>query len=229
MDWRAHSSAAALRGRPADADLACLAAQLGRVRAADLRAVQRVAARCPWGCPAVAEDLPYHTTGEPFPTLFYLTCPTAVVALNALETDGGVRRYSARLAAARAAVAAVDQPIAAAEAAPLLASLRAAERYERRRRRSLARGPAAEFLARAADGGASLRLGIGGVADRWALKCLHCHAAHALARPSYVLGREMLAEAAASADGMWCADARCLQATGASAARLGRAGTPGRR
>ena len=38
------------------------------------------------------------------------------------------------------------------------------------------------------DGGASLATGVGGVSDVLAVKCLHAHVAHALARPGYVLG-----------------------------------------
>jgi len=191
-------------GWPTPGDLECLAGQLGRPRGADLHPVQRVAARCPYGLPAVAECLPYDSAGHPFPTLFYLTCPTAVAAVQTLEAAGGVRRYAALLAAAPCAPVSVDD-----DAAALASSLRAAARYERRRRRTLARGAAAVFLARAADGGASLRLGIGGVAHPASLKCLHCHAAHALVRPAYTLGRRVLDEASAAAGALWCDDARC--------------------
>jgi hypothetical protein len=191
-------------GRPTPADLECLVGQLGRPSGADLHPVQRVAARCPYGLPAVAECLPYDSAGHPFPTLFYLTCPTAVAAVQAVEAAGGVRRYAALLAASSRSPAA-----AGADAAAPAASLRAAALYERRRRRTLARGPAAEFAARAADGGASLRLGVGGVAQPASLKCLHCHAAHALVRPAYTLGRRVLDEASAAAGGLWCDDARC--------------------
>jgi hypothetical protein len=46
------------------------------------------------------------------------------------------------------------------------------------------------------DGGASLALGIGGTARDGAVKCLHAHAAFALAQPGYLLGDAVLAEAA---------------------------------
>ena len=55
------------------------------------------------------------------------------------------------------------------------------------------------------DGGASLATGVGGVADLLAVKCLHAHVAHALARPGYVLGEAILAEVA----DRWCDDRRC--------------------
>jgi hypothetical protein len=46
-----------------------------------------------------------------------------------------------------------------------------------------------------ADGGASLTLGIAGVARPGAVKCLHAHAAFALAEPGYEVGMRILAEA----------------------------------
>ena len=55
------------------------------------------------------------------------------------------------------------------------------------------------------DDGASLALGVGGVSDVRAVKCLHAHVAHALARPGYVLGEAILAEVVDP----WCGDRRC--------------------
>ena len=149
--------------------------------------MSRVVARCPFGFVAVVEDLPYDERGVPFPTLFYATCPTLVQALSRLEDAGGVRSWSARVA---------REP-------ELLASVRDAERYERRRRRTLA----ARCASSPRDGGAALALGIAGVerGSRTDLKCLHAHAAHALARPRYLLGGLILEEAGHP----WCDDERC--------------------
>jgi hypothetical protein len=47
--------------------------------------------------------------------------------------------------------------------------------------------------------------GIGGGRNPTKLKCLHAHAAFALARPGYELGDAILAEAGER----WCPDARC--------------------
>jgi hypothetical protein len=44
------------------------------------------------------------------------------------------------------------------------------------------------------DDGASLDLGIAGASRPERLKCLHAHAAFALARPGYTLGERILAE-----------------------------------
>jgi uncharacterized protein len=153
------------------ADLAAVAAQLGR----SPHPMSRIAARCPFGSPAVVEDLPYDGDGRPFPTLFWCTCPSLVEAIGRLEDGGGVRAFGA-LAAAQPALA---------------ASLAAAVRFTRRRRRELVRRFALPMI----DGGASLRSGVGGVADSRRLTCLHAHAAHALARPGYELGERILAAA----------------------------------
>jgi len=153
-----------------DADRAIVAHQLGR----EPRAFRRVAVRCPFGRPAVTEQSPYSADGEPFPTTYYLTCRHLVAAVSRLEADGGVERWTL-----------------AAAADPELASSRAdADDEQRRIRRLLAAG------ATGRDGGASLELGVGGAGRTGSLKCLHAHAAFALARPGYLLGDLILADAA---------------------------------
>ena len=165
----------------AGADAATVAGQIGRRP----HAMSAVAARCPFGFPAVVEDLPYDGRGRPFPTLYYCTCPTLVAAVGRLESGGGVARWTARLAAEPGlARAAAD---AAADSAVRRADLVHAHRLTM------------------VDGGASLTSGVGGVRDLLAVKCLHAHVAHALARPGYALGEAILAEVA----GPWCDDRRC--------------------
>jgi hypothetical protein len=153
----------------ADADRAVVALQLGR----EPRAFRRVAVRCPFGRPAITEQHPYSPEGEPFPTTYYVTCRHLVVALSRLEAAGGVERWTAR-----------------AEAEPALAESRArADDEQRGIRRGLAGGETGR------DGGASLDLGVGGAGDRrGSLKCLHAHAAFALAQPGYELGERILEE-----------------------------------
>ena len=53
-----------------------------------------------------------------------------------------------------------------------------------------------------------LDVGIAGTRSRENLKCLHAHAAFALARSDYELGERVLAEAGER----WCPDARCARA-----------------
>jgi hypothetical protein len=149
-------------------DRALVASQLGRAP----RAYRRVAVRCPYGLPAVTEQAPYDRDGRPFPTTYYLTCRHLVAAVARLEAAGGVERWSRRVEEVR----------------ELAESLRDATEEQRRIRRELASGLQGD------DGGASLELGIGGSRSPGHLKCLHAHAAFALARPGYRLGEGILAE-----------------------------------
>jgi hypothetical protein len=172
-----------VNGRPlvAGADATLVTGQLGRTP----HAMSAVSTRCPFGFPAVVEDLPYDAAGRPFPTLYYCTCPTLVAAVSRRESDGGVARWTARLA---------DEPELARSAADAAADSAV-------RRADLVR---AHKLAMA-DGGASLTSGVGGVGDLLAVKCLHAHVAHALARPGYRLGEMIFSEVADP----WCDDRRC--------------------
>ena len=142
--------------------------QLGRAP----RAFRGVARRCPFGRPAVTEQAPLDETGAPFPTTYYLTCRHLVAAISRLEAAGGVERWTR----------------AAEEDAELAASLASATEEQRRVRHDLADG------ATGADEGRSLELGIGGSSRTGSLKCLHAHAAFALARPGYELGERIAAE-----------------------------------
>ena len=73
-----------------DSDRAVVERQLGRPP----RAFRRVVVRCPFGRPAVTEQTAYDDAGEPFPTMFWLTCPHLVAAVSRLEAAGGVGRWS---------------------------------------------------------------------------------------------------------------------------------------
>ncbi len=162
-------------------DRAIVAAQLGRPP----RAFRRVAARCAYGLPAVTEQDPYDVDGSPFPTTYYLTCRHLVAALARIEAAGGVERWSRW----------------AAEEEDLAASLTRATEEQRSVRRELAAGR------RGDDDGASLDLGIGGSRAPANLKCLHAHAAFALARPGYALGERILAEV----EPLWPPDGCCSE------------------
>jgi hypothetical protein len=150
------------------------------------RAFRRVVVRCWFGAPAVTEQSPYDEEGKPFPTTYYLTCPHLVAAISRLEAAGGVERWTE---------AALRDP-------DLAAALARATEDQRRLRHELADGDLGP------DGGASLELGIGGARNPEQLKCLHAHAAFALARPGYELGERILAEV----DPLWppscCMNAR---------------------
>jgi hypothetical protein len=156
-------------------DRAIVERQLGRPP----RALRRVAVRCPWGRPAVTEQAPFDERGEPFPTTYYLTCPHVVAAVARLEAAGGVERWTQ---AARAD-------------AGLSAGVAAADEEQRALRRELAGGV----------DGPGLDLGIGGSSRTGSLKCLHAHAAFALARPGYALGERILGEV----EPLWPRDGCC--------------------
>lgn len=169
-------------------------AQLGRPP----RGLRSVAVWCPFGFPAVIETSPYLPDGMPFPTLLYLTCPSAVAAVSQEEGGEGVRRLRERL----------GREAAAAEALELLEGL-----YRDRRRDVAGEGP---FV----DEGASLSSGIGGVASLDRLSCLHALAAALLAAVTGWPG--LLAQARptvgtldawesvlSGVGGLWCKDTAC--------------------
>jgi len=82
-------------GEPASSgDRAVVAAQIGR----DPRGAIAIAARCPYGLPAVVRTSPRLDDGTPFPTLYYLTCPVAVRLIGRVEASGRMTAYNERLA-----------------------------------------------------------------------------------------------------------------------------------
>jgi hypothetical protein len=154
-----------------EGDRAAIEALLGRAP----RALEGVAWRCPHGGPAVIEQEPYAEDGTPFPTTWWIACRHLSRAVARLESAGGVSEANVALA--------TDAALAADRAQ--------AEERLRRRRRALAR-PGDERP----DDGAVLDAGIGGGHPGGSVKCLHAHAAVALAAGPYALGERILAGAA---------------------------------
>ena len=149
-----------------DDDRAVVERQLGRAP----RAFRRVAVRCPFGGPAVTEQAPFDADGEPFPTQFYLTCRAP--RRRSLAARGRRRRRALDARPPR------DEPGARREP-------RAGDESSEQRASSPAEtGPTA--APRSSSASAARRRG--------SLKCLHAHAAFALARPGYELGDRILAE-----------------------------------
>jgi hypothetical protein len=151
-----------------------VAGQIGRPP----RALAGVAARCPFGFPAVTEQAAHDDEGRPFPTAYYVTCPHLVRVIDRIESAGGVRRFEAALAAE--------------------SELRDATQAAHREHATL--------------GGRGV--GITGTTDPQRVKCLHAHAAFALAGHEHPLGRRVLHEAQPA----WCATARCAAFAGMDAA-----------
>lgn len=75
---------AELRG----SDLALVTGQLGRPP----QTVFSVICRCGDGHPLVIRNHPLDRDGNPFPTLYWLTCPDAVGAVSRLESQGWIKR-----------------------------------------------------------------------------------------------------------------------------------------
>jgi exopolyphosphatase/guanosine-5'-triphosphate,3'-diphosphate pyrophosphatase len=73
-------------------DLALVTEQLGRSPLTDLSVV----ARCASGHPLVIRNHPVDRAGNPFPTLYWLTCREAVKAVARVEADGWIKRLEGR-------------------------------------------------------------------------------------------------------------------------------------
>lgn len=134
-----------------------------------------VVRRCPVGHALVLRCYPLRERGdriEPFPTLYWLECKDVAARIARLEYGGAVGELEARIAADPAFRAAVHADHDAY----------VAERWELLRPTDRAR------VAEAGLTTALLERGIGGLANRDAVKCLHLHYAHHLAVGS-TLGR----------------------------------------
>jgi uncharacterized protein len=105
VDPRAEAGWAAALPEAGPADRRLIEAEIGR----DVRGSVAVAARCRYGLPAVVRTAPLLADGTPFPTLYWLACPAARVAVGRLEAAGWNARLSDRVAA--------DPELAAAHAA----------------------------------------------------------------------------------------------------------------
>ena len=102
---------------------------------------------------------------QPFPTTYWLSCPFLVKAIDRLESGGAIRALERRL---------LDD-------AELRERVDAAHRSAVEERRRLLTDDDASRLVRDGRISGLMTRGIGGIADCAHLKCLHLHAAHALA------------------------------------------------
>jgi uncharacterized protein len=94
-DPRAQAGWAAGLPEAGAADRGLIEAQIGR----EVRGSVAVAARCRYGLPAVVRTAPLLPDGTPFPTLYWLACPAARVAVGRLEAAGWNATLSERVAA----------------------------------------------------------------------------------------------------------------------------------
>lgn len=138
-------------------------AQLGR----EPRGQWRPAVRCRYGAPVVIVTKPALEDGEPFPTLYWLTCPMLRALVSAMESAGAVDEWTRRI-----------------EVDPDLAQrLRNAD-DEYRRLRS-AESPSAHMCD---------AVGIAGQRDPLKVKCLHAHVAAYLAGIDDPIGAGVLVD-----------------------------------
>jgi len=148
-------------------DLQRIEEQLGRRP----RGVLSVERRCPAGHPQVIKVYPL-IEKEPFPTLFWLTCPRIIQQISRLEHEGWIERLEELLQA--------DPELRRRYHAGHRAYIR--ERWEtlteRDRRWIEEQGLLEVFQER----------GIGGLRDWDAVKCLHMHYAHHKARGENPIG-----------------------------------------
>lgn len=154
-------------------DAAVVAWQLGR----EPRGTWRPVARCSHGFPTCIATAPALGPDEPFPTLYYLTCPHLVERVGMLESSGAVEEWRSRLAA--------DEALASA-------MLRADEEYR---------------AARAAEGGGedpAAAVGIAGQRDPLAVKCLHAHVAAYLGGIADPIGAAVVSSLGAECAGRRC-------------------------
>lgn len=147
-----------------------ITAQIGR----DPRGLLEISFRCGYGYPAVIKTRPLLRGDDDFqifPTLFWLTCPYRVENISRIESEGLISELEDRLH----------------ESEKLRNKyFKQQEEYVKERNGLLSREEE-EFLERN-DLEGTLRKGIGGIEERWHVKCLHMQLAHQLARKN-VLGR----------------------------------------
>ena len=150
-------------------DLEVLRKQLGR----QPRGVLNVETRCPAGHPQVVKVYPLlklASGAEPFPTLFWLTCPGIIEQVSRLEHDGWISKLERFL----------QEDSVLRISYELNQRQYVAERWEtltaEDRHWMEAQGWSEGFASR----------GIGGLADWSRIKCLHLHYAHHLARENVI-------------------------------------------
>lgn len=162
---------------PRESDAAVLARQLGRPP----RALLGICRRCRYDYPQVTVNRPLlilpGKRPEPFPTLFWLTCPLLDEAVSRLEAEGWIEHLERRLE--RDAV--LRERMAAAHGRTARARLALLPEEWRKRLTGQHPGP---YAVLAQTGVAGIR-GVDGV------KCLHAHYADHLAGYDNPIGEEV--------------------------------------
>ena len=155
-------------------DLGIVTRQLGRELTCNMAPVSR----CTAGFPVVVRNEPVTRDGVPFPTLYWLTCPSLCTDISRLEASGAVVDFERLLQSPETRTALLASDLA----------------YRRER---VEDGGAA--------GTALLEVGIAGNRDPLHIKCLHAHAADFLAAGLNPIGEKVLERAPMPIDCRICA------------------------
>lgn len=167
--------------------------QIGRTP----RGLLNIEVRCPWGYPAVTRVAPLLKNEkelEPFPTLFWLTCPILVEQISQIEEQGWIKKLEEQ----------IDKD------SELYARYAEDHRRYAQERFSLLSPEDRQWLTERGWLASLQERGIAGIADPQSVKCLHAHYAHHLARGS-TMGRRL----AERFQLRWCPpeDVRCERFT----------------
>ena len=146
-------------------DQRIITCQLGR----QMRGSIEVAVRCQYGYPQVVRVYPL-LEGQPFPTLFWLTCLFLCRAVSQLENAGWIGQIERLLH----------------RDGDLKRRMNKAHRTYIRERYELLSVEDRTNLVDMAASKTLLEKGIGGISDFRYVKCLHLHVAHALVRTNPV-------------------------------------------
>jgi hypothetical protein len=147
-------------------DLWIIEQQLGRPP----RGLVNIEVRCPWEYPAVIRVAPLLDNEEPFPTLFWLTCPILREQLSRLEERGVIGQ--------------IEEEIA--HSSELRERYAEDHRHYAQERLSLLSPEENKLLEERGWLKVLRDRGIAGIADLRTVKCLHAHYAHHLARGSTI-------------------------------------------
>ncbi len=138
------------------------------------RGIKSIPARCGYGFSQVVEVMPVLETGEPFPTIYWLTCPQLVKEISHLEADGKIKD--------------IDDLIQ--KDTVFCQELRKAhEQYSRVRDSSIQEIPEKKDGKLSNIRNIMQRKGIGGMRCFDTTKCLHLHYAHYMVTSDNPIGK----------------------------------------
>lgn len=146
--------------------------QLGRKPRGAVRVITWCATRPPH--PQVIRTAPILQDSEPFPTLYYLTCSFLVKEVGKLEQQGYIEKFDAKVIK---------------DTSFRKRFLDTQKDYIRERKALIDKKKFAKLTEDQKE--VLMKSGIGGVKNLQAIKCLHAHYAHFLAKGKNPVGKEV--------------------------------------